>query len=459
VTIKTRVTAAMTALLVTANGLLGWVIINAAEKSMLARIDVQLRRAADRPPAPSERVAGTADASYRLVGELVVSPDGATERAVPAGFADHPEPPPRLPRPLPVDGRIRTVPAVDSALEYRILVRPTRQGTSRVVIAPLRDVTATTDQLWRIMVIATAGLLLVGGYLVWWITRQGLRPVNRMIETAAAIAGGDLRRRVDHPTDNTELGRLANVLDDMLSRLESAFTQREAEQQRLRRFVADASHELRTPLSAISGYTELFSSGGTPPGPALERAMTRIKQESTRMSRLVTDLLLLARLDQQRPLASEPVDLTTLVHDAADDLRAMDPHRPVSLHTPKPVTVSGDETRLRQVLANLLHNVHTHTPPHCPTRLRVSATADRASILVADDGPGIQPDHQKRVFDRFHRADPSRSRDTGGTGLGLAIVDAIIRAHGGTVHLHSTPGHGTSITVTLRRTHTPGTTP
>jgi two-component system OmpR family sensor kinase len=271
-----------------------------------------------------------------------------------------------------------------------------------------------------------------------------------MIDTASAIAGGDLSQRVDHQDDGTELGRLAAALDDMLGQLELAFDEREASKARLEQFVADASHELRTPVTAIRGYAELYRTGGLRSSEELERAMGRIEGESTRMGRLVDDLLLLARLDEQQPLELTDIDLAKVASDAVSDARAVDSERPVTLVAPHAVMVRGDDRRLRQVFANLLTNARVHTPPGTPVHVTVSANGADAQVVVRDEGPGITDQDQARIFERFYRSDPSRSRAKGGSGLGLSIVAAVVHAHGGSVDVDSS-SDGARFTVRLPR--------
>ncbi len=216
-----------------------------------------------------------------------------------------------------------------------------------------------------------------------------MHPIDEMAATANAIAEGDLSRRVEVGPDNTEVGRLGLALNGMLHQIEGAFAQRQDSENRLRQFVADASHELRTPLTSIRGYAELYRAGVIPAGPELDDAMRRIEGEAGRMGELVEDLLLLARLDQGRPLATEPVDLAALARDAVADARAVEPDRPIAIETPAgPVVVSGDERHLRQVVGNLLANVRSHTPPASPVDVRVRSGAGRALLEVADQGPG-----------------------------------------------------------------------
>jgi two-component system OmpR family sensor kinase len=237
----------------------------------------------------------------------------------------------------------------------------------------------------------------------------------------------------------------------MLEKIEAAFAERRASEERLRRFVADASHELRTPLTSIRGYAELFRRGADARPEDLAKSMRRIEEESTRMSELVEELLLLARLDQGRPLERASVDLTRVALDAVEDARAVQPGRRIQIEEPGPVMIDGDEARLRQVAANLLSNALIHTPERTGIRVRVSKDGVSALFEVADDGPGLTAEQAEKVFDRFFRVDPARSRETGSAGLGLSIVAAIVHAHGGDVKLETAPGRGATFVVRLPR--------
>jgi two-component system OmpR family sensor kinase len=463
VTIKARLTLAVVALLVVLTTALGFVTIRATQASMIDQIDDRLQSIADRPPGPrgGAQPGGTGtgggvgdDENYRDVGEYLYSATGVLLDERPAGFASDPEPGPAIPSPTSdafaaLAGEPITLPATSGDLEYRVLVEELRDGNTKVLAEPLTDLDDAISSLTRTFVLAGLGVLVVGAVVSWLVIRRGLRPVDRMIDTASAIAAGDLSRRVDHDDDSTELGQLAQALDDMLGQLEASFDERAAAQARLEQFVADASHELRTPVTAIRGYAELYRSGGLEDRANLDRAMTRIEQESARMGGLVEDLLLLARLDQHRPLEHETVDVRALAADATSDLQAIEPERPVELHTPdnRPTIVRGDERRLRQVLANLLNNARMHTPAGTPVAVTVERTGETVRIVVADEGPGIAAADQRRIFERFYRTDRSRSRERGGSGLGLSIVAAVVAAHGGTVRVESEPGSGTAFTV------------
>jgi two-component system OmpR family sensor kinase len=292
----------------------------------------------------------------------------------------------------------------------------------------------------------------------WLLIRRNLRPLERMTATAEQISTGDLSRRVGMPDDGSEVGKLGNAFDGMLDQIESAFASqqqalraKEASEQMLRQFVADASHELRTPLTTVRGYADLHRAGGLEQPAELRQAMDRIGSESRRMSVLVEDLLLLARLDQGRPLNEEAVALSSLVSDAVADFRAVEPGRPLNATLAPDVTVTGDEDRLRQLVGNLLANVRVHTPPDSPVEVTLTAAAGSVVLAVTDHGPGIEPEHVEHVFDRFYRADAGRTRDRGGSGLGLAIAASIAAAHRGSLEHSVTPGGGATFTLTLPR--------
>ena len=338
---------------------------------------------------------------------------------------------------------------VDHDPNDALTVRSTGAPAVAVFATPLRDVDQTLGRLTKVEIGVTAGVLVVLGVVAWFAVGVGLRPLRRMEQSANAIAAGDLSRRVEHPDPRTEVGRLGLSLNTMLGRIEEAFAAQAASEERLRRFLADASHELRTPLTSIRGYAELFRPGAARRPDDLEKAMRRIEDESARMSALVDELLLLARLDQGRVPAREPVLLAELAADACDDLRTAAPDRTVILDADPDALVSGDELQLRQVLANLLGNARVHTPPGTPVDVRVAIEGALVVVEVTDHGPGLPPEGLPHVFDRFYRADPSRGRHLGGAGLGLSIVAAIVQAHGGRVGALNVPGAGARFRVEL----------
>ncbi|GAA4201934.1 sensor histidine kinase [Microbispora amethystogenes] len=373
------------------------------------------------------------------------------------------------PRPV-ASGQTPDEPA-GSAAQAATTESGTIGGGTVVVAASLGGVRSTVGRLTLVCAATAAALLTSLAVIGWFAVRRGLRPLRAIERTAAAIAAGDLSKRVPVPAaPHTEIGRLAAALNTMLAQLEAAFAGRERSQARMRRFVADASHELRTPLFGIKGFAELHRMGGLPD---VDHTLGRIESEAVRLVRLVEDLLLLARLDEgddALPMDLAPMDLRTLAADALHDLRALDPGRTVTLTGPDggpagAAPVRGDEARLRQVVSNLVGNAVAHTPPGTPVRIGVgtvhSSTGDSSTgdsgtggaegvLVIADEGPGLPPEEAERVFDRFYRVDGSRSRGgAGGAGLGLAIVRSIVAAHGGRVELRTTPGAGAAFRVAL----------
>ncbi len=318
-----------------------------------------------------------------------------------------------------------------------------------VVGLSLDDADEAVRRLVAVEVLAVLAALAVLGLVTWWVIRLGVRPVRQMTETATAIAGGDLSLRVPEGDSRTEAGALGAALNAMLARIEEAFEQRSASEARLRQFVADASHELRTPLTTIRGYAELHRAGALEDATERAEAMRRTEQEAVRMGNLVDDLLLLARLDQDRRAGRAPVDVAALAEDAVRDARASAPDRDIDLDAAaEGVMVTGDEDQLRQVVANLIGNALVHAPS-ASVRVEVRRSGTEVTLGVTDDGPGMSPADAARALERFYRADPSRSRQHGGSGLGLAIVDATVRAHGGTVTIRTSEGGGTTVYVTL----------
>ena len=431
------------------------------ERFLLQRIDVGLtevassirpegrRPARERPPQLDERTlseyfiarTGPNGGALVAVGSRlrstdrpvpVLDPTQIAERAAPASQA----------RPFTVD-------AENGDGSWRLVaVRSGRAGTL-VIGASLVEVDATVRRIRLVQVLGTLAVLSTLGLVSWWVLRLGVHPIEDMAVTADAIAAGDLSRRVDHPGEETEVGRLGVALNTMLERIQEAFRAREASEERVRRFAADASHELRTPLTSILGYAELWRAGGLRGEGELEDAMARTEQEGRRMAGLVEDLLLLARLDQRRAPERAPVRLDRIVDDAVRDARVVEPDRPIS-YEGAPVVVEGEERQLRQVVGNLLANARTHTPPGTPVRVSVSARGGTALLEVADEGPGMAPEVAAKVFDRFFRGDASRGRAAGratGSGLGLAIVQAVATGHGGRASVESTPGRGSRFTV------------
>ena len=368
--------------------------------------------------------------------------------------------------PAVVYSRPFTVPSVGADdLEWRVVagVNQSRDAVYAVAV-PLRQMHDTQRNVLGYEGLIGLGVLGASVAIGWFAVRRAFRPLTRIEDTAAAIAAGDLSQRVPERQSSDEVASLSRSLNAMLSQIEQSFAVREASEQRMRQFVADASHELRTPLATVRGYAELYRQGAVSEQEHVAGAFARIESEAARMGGLVEDLLVLARLDGERPLAVEDVDLAVLAGDATQDARVLAPERHVrlvGLGAPLgPVHVTGDEQRLRQVVSNLVTNALNHTPAGTSVEIAVGHRDAMACIEVRDHGQGIDPAKARQVFERFYRADPSRSRSTGGgggSGLGLAIVAAIVSAHHGRVGVVQTPGGGATFVLEIpQRAHSEG---
>ncbi|HEY3894411.1 MAG TPA: HAMP domain-containing sensor histidine kinase [Pseudonocardiaceae bacterium] len=475
-----RLVAAVLALVALALGVAGAATTTALHRYLLEQVDSQLGAAGSRilaghrdpgfglpPPGQGDDRSGSGRLRLPSAFSVAITDENGVlvdslYSPVQAGL-----PGPALPAWTPEQaagrhGHPMTVPATGGGGQWRLLAIPLPDGSGTLLIATsLETVDATRSQLafLELIVGGVVLVLLAGvGYLV---VHSSLKPLAEVKDTAEAIAAGDLSRRVPVHPPRTEVGQLSGALNGMLAQIESAFqTQRASEaaarssEERMRRFVADASHELRTPLTSIRGFAELYRQGAAGDVP---RLMDRIESEAARMGLLVEDLLLLARLDAQRALARTPVDLVVLAADAVHDARALAPDRPVTLEVTSDDTseqrvpvVLGDESRLRQVLGNLMTNALAHTPAGTPVIIAVRTEPGWAVISVADQGPGLAPQDAQRVFERFYRADSSRARSRGGgTGLGLSIVAALTAAHGGVAELDTAPGAGAVFRIRL----------
>jgi two-component system OmpR family sensor kinase len=479
--LRARVLASV--LVLAAAGLVALAAVTYAEQRsfLLGRIDQELRGAGPalsqaldsagfRPPgpaSPSESSPGDDKADrQRAPGPNLNLPPGTygQRRAASGKVLGHvlitygePAPAtPRIPASVPI-GKLFTVGSVGSSgLRYRAYAQrdPEDPGVT-IVAVPMRDVDQTLSRLLLVEALVIVGVLLALGASAFYVVRLGLRPLDRMEVTAGEIAAGQLSRRVSPATPRTEVGRLGLALNAMLERLEQAFAQRKASEERLRQFLADASHELRTPLASIRGYAELFRMGATRDEAETQTAMRRIEDESKRMGVLVEDLLTLARLDEAPELSRAPVDLTVLARDAVEDAHATAPERPIELDASDAAIVSGDSHRLRQVLANLLRNALVHTPPGTPIQVSVGQDEQTVTVSVRDHGPGLPDSAPERLFDRFWRAEGGRERGKAGAGLGLSIVGTVVDAHGGDVSAENAEGGGALFTVVLPKAPPP----
>ncbi|WP_155057731.1 sensor histidine kinase [Streptomyces blattellae] len=506
--LRSRVLLLAVALLAAGFTVFSLVTGNSLRSYMEDRVDAQLRSTAQvfslLPPSVAENGAGQQPAAgltgfgADVLGNRVityVSQDGTVESSIDSVGEENRTSDgrgPALPR-LDTDavaareGRPFTVDSTEGDGRWRVMAVPRTDRArllegaatvpvsgSVIVSTPMTEVDDTVGRMWWNYQRTGLGLLAFLAVAGWFAVRSGLRPLSRIEQTAAEIAGGDLSRRVPELAGpHTELGRLAAALNGMLGQLEIAFGARAESEARMSRFVADASHELRTPLAGIKGLTDLHHMGALADREDIDATMSRIARESERLTRLVEDMLLLARLDEHSLKATgdltvpgidlAPSDLRTLAADALHDVRALDPARPVTLTgpagegPPASAPALADEARLRQVVTNLVGNAVTHTPPGTPIRIGVGTIGDHAVLEVADQGPGLTPDQSSRIFERFYRADTSRARTTGGAGLGLAIVRSLVSAHAGRVEVDSAPGRGATFRILLARLHEPQT--
>ncbi len=345
-------------------------------------------------------------------------------------------------------GEAFTVKGAGNSFRAVAVALPNNSG-SIVAAQSLNDLRQTVGKLGFFFFLIGVALLTLIAIASRLVIKIGMRPLEDVEETAEQIAAGDLSARMPDANPHTEVGRLVTSLNSMLSRIEQSFDARTESENKLRRFVADASHELRTPLTAIRGFAELYRQGAVTGEEPTRELVGRIEAESKRMGSLVEDLLLLARLDQAREMESKPVDLQKVIESAVISARAAGPHHPVSF-TPSrdELFALGDEARIHQVVANLLANARAHTPAGTQITVSVTRDVDGIRIAVADNGPGLSTEDQKKIFERFYRADTSRVRVDGeGSGLGLSIVDAVMKAHGGSVTVVSELGKGATFTL------------
>jgi two-component system OmpR family sensor kinase len=460
--LRTRLLVAVLAITAVGLLLLGGITYFGQRSFLLDRLDDQIAHA---PPAAADAL-GRGDETRPPPGP---SPGGGPGSGLPPGtYVEHRDADGNVESSqvfdygqdisadpaLPADIPLRTAFTVDGENgddnSYRVYAEPDRFGTGvTVVAAPLTEVEATLQRLLVLEALVIGGVLLLLGFVAWAVVRVGLLPLDRMSHTAGAIAGGDLSHRVESVDPRTEVGRLGIALNAMLDRLEGAFRQREASEDRLRRFLADASHELRTPLASIRGYAELFRMGAARSPEDVDKAMRRIEDEAARMGVLVEDLLTLARLDEIAEAPHTPVDLAALAGDAVEDARAVAPERSIALTADGRALVLGDAHQLRQVLGNLLRNALVHTPAGTPIDVEVGSADGSVRVDVRDHGPGLPAGEPAALFERFWRAEGGRERGKAGAGLGLAIVAAIVDAHGGTVSAGDAPGGGAVFSVVL----------
>jgi two-component system, OmpR family, sensor kinase len=505
--LRVRLVATLLLLVIGALGGSGVAATATMRSYLLGRVDSQLRSVGENPitgvatadaggrgregDSPADSDSGRMRLPSAYVVE-VADATGAIAIGPTSNLVNTAEQLPQLPRltGAVTTSRTFTVASVSGNDRWRVLTEPvtlSSGGKGTLIVAQsLGDMENTLAHLTLLLVVIGSAAVLVLAGVGYLIVRVSLRPLRQVELTAARIADGDLSQRVALADPRTEIGQLSQALNTMLGEIETAFADRAASEEaarrseeaarhsaeqlrvsetaarrsedRMRRFIADASHELRTPLTSIRGFAELYRQGAASTEGDLQRLMTRVEDEAKRMGLLVEDLLMLARLDQQRPLAQAPVDVLALAADAVHDASVVDRCHRISLEvgrTDPPPIVIGDEARLRQVLGNLVGNALRHTPAGTAVTVSVgTGVNDRTgaavvSIAVSDEGPGLSSEDAARVFERFYRAEKSRNRSDGGTGLGLAIVTALVSRHGGTVEVDTAPGAGACFRVEL----------
>lgn len=460
--LRTQLVATMTLLMVVTVAITGIVTVSLLRNSLIDQMDRDIRANAD---AVAQNIFpnGAADGTLlRFYGELRNQEGQKVRSTLPEESADYPV----IPE-VSVDAVIErrhagfSVPgSATGSPGWRVVLIELTNGQGSVAIASdLSTINKSLEEAGQIIFVVGLGATVVASGIAFIAVTRQFRPLGRVERTAAAIAAGDLSRRVEVERPATEVGRLSRSLNAMLAHIETAFSARTESERKMRRFVADASHELRTPLVTIRGFSELYRHGALQNDDDVRSAMGRIESEAKRMGELVEDLLTLARIDEQRPLESEPLDLVILGNDAALDARAIAPDREIAVigldgGQARSAPTVGDEARLRQVVANLMTNALRYTPDGTPIEIAVGVAPvihDRMDsvIEVRDHGPGISEEDAARVFERFYRADSSRYRETGGTGLGLAIVAALVAQHDGSVRLEETAGGGATLSIRL----------
>ncbi|MBG6180884.1 sensor histidine kinase [Arthrobacter sp. CAN_A1] len=460
--LRTQLVATMTLLMVVTVAITGIVTVSLLRNSLIDQMDRDIRANAY-DVAQNIFPDGAADGSLlRFYGELRNQEGQKVRSTLPEESADYPV----IPE-VDVNAVIErqhvgfSVPgSAAGSPGWRVVLIELTNGQGSVAIASdLSTINKSLEEAGQIISFVGLGATIVASGIAFVAVTRQFRPLGRVERTAAAIAAGDLSRRVEVERPATEVGRLSRSLNAMLAHIETAFSARTESERKMRRFVADASHELRTPLVTIRGFSELYRHGALQNDDDVRSAMGRIESEAKRMGELVEDLLTLARIDEQRPLESEPLDLVILGNDAALDARAIAPDREITVigldgGQARSAPTVGDEARLRQVVANLMTNALRYTPDGSPIEIAIGVEPvihDRMDsvIEVRDHGPGISEEDAARVFERFYRADSSRYRETGGTGLGLAIVAALVAQHDGSVRLEETPGGGATLSIRL----------
>ncbi|WP_238016826.1 HAMP domain-containing sensor histidine kinase [Dactylosporangium sp. AC04546] len=461
VPLRVKLIAAVLTLVTMALLVIGVASALVMRSSMIDKVDQQLRTLADTVEISRLQRQSTDSESVLPSNYFILWATILPTNQVSYGYVGTRDPAAQPPPPASADelvsriGEPYTVTTKATHERWRVLI--TQRGSTLLVICEsLSMVDNAVDELVAAELFVGAGVLVVLAAVGVTIVRTSLQPLREIERTAAAIAAGDLTKRVPESPPETEMGHLAAALNTMLAQIEGAFKIRQASEERMRQFIADASHELRTPLTTIRGFAELYRQGAARQPDETGALLRRIEDEASRMGLLVEDLLMLARLDEERPLSLADMDLRVIASDAVAAARAVAPDRAIALEIERdePIEVNGDEARLRQVVGNLVTNALTHTPAGSPVEMRLRRDGTDALIEVVDHGPGLTDEQAARVFERFYRVDKARTRrqaggSHSGSGLGLAIVAALVAVHSGTVSVFVTPGGGATFQVRL----------
>lgn len=449
--LRTRLVATVTAVITVASGLIGGFSVSTAYQNAITEVDSGLREVLAAPRNESLFAGGAlnffATDVVVPVALGVVLNDGSVAVVRPAGSVYEPLPFPELSQTQLTQAALTPITVESVEPHYRVLVAEGGLGVNLVAAAPLSSVEEQIQILLGRTVLAVILISILAAALVWWFVSRNLAPVTQMVATADAIAGGDLDRRVPQTEPGSEIGILASALNRMLSSLQQSVDERAASETRMRRFLGDASHELRTPLTVIRGYAEILNSEANTSPEQRSRAAERIDAESARMERLVLDLLNLAKLDEGKTLNIEEFDLVELTKNTISDFQVANPDRVIELVSPNQVIISADKLQLTQVLLNALANIKQHTA--AGGRITIELQPSQTRITIDDFGSGISEAEREKVFERFHRLDESRTRETGGFGLGLSILHAIVKSHNGEVKLLAAPTGGLRIEIML----------
>jgi len=450
--LRTRLTLIATLVIVVASIVIGAYSVGATRANGIRQIDASLGQvlaATSGAPASSKiKVTTRADDLVVAIALGIALPDGSITVIRQAGSIYAPLPFPKLSKSEVARALGRYI-DVGGATPYRIRARDLGEGIAFVAAMPL---TGLNQQMGRFITSAAVVVflvILVGGFLIWWVVRRNLRTVDQMIDTATAIAAGDLERKVPRAEEGTELGRLGGALNEMITSLRGSLQTRADSEASMRKFLGDASHELRTPLTVIKGYAEILKGSDTLTQEQRTRAVSRLNAESARMEALITALIRLARLDEKPEVAYSVVDFSAVVNDFAYDLKDQEPGRNVAINVEDDVLINGDESLLSQVVANLMTNIRQHTASSVDVSVSLVADGDQAILIVDDAGPGIPTEQRSLALSRFGRLEESRSRAGGGFGLGLNIAAQVIALHQGVIVLDQSPLGGLRTMISL----------